>query len=142
MIVIDASALLKLVLDEEHSKETRAIVHGELGNGESIVAPELVFTETLNTLRTQNISGKKLAEAELAAAVDDLFEIFTRIDPVSTIDVGRNALKISIEHKLTVYDAVYIASSILKGAPLLTFDREMALAARKLHVEVMGYSDN
>jgi len=142
MMVIDASALIKLVLEEEHSKETRAIVNGELSKGESIIAPELVFTEALNTIRTQSMSSKKLAGKELDAAVDDLFETFIRIDPVSTVEIGRNALKISMEHKLTVYDAVYIASSLLKGAPLLTFDKDMALAARRLNVEVIGYPGN
>lgn len=138
MIVIDASALIKLVLDEVHSTEAKHVVDKELSLGEAVVAPDVIFAEALNVIRTQANSNKALAGTKLEGVVYDLFEIFRRIRIISTLETGERALEVAIEHKVTTYDAVYIVASIIKGASLLTFDKTMALTGKKLGIAIAG----
>jgi len=54
--------------------------------------------------------------------------------PLAVYEVG-NALRTSLRHGLTYYDAAYLAAALSLGAPLITDDRHLAEAARRAEIQ-------
>ena len=76
MMVLDASALVKLVLEEDNSDVARAIYKRELSSGERIVVPYLVLSESLNTIWKYHTLRKELDDEEFGQVLNDLLSIF------------------------------------------------------------------
>jgi predicted nucleic acid-binding protein len=58
-----------------------------------------------------------------------------RLAPFAQFDM---ILPLAREHALTVYDAIYLHLAMISRAPLATFDKRLASAAREVGVEVLG----
>ena len=121
-IVLDASAGLALVRQEDRSAEVSALVADRVGAG--IVVPPIFWLEVVNVLaRRHGYSGASVMEA-----VHTLEAI-----GIQTLETDRPALLSIIDlverHQLTAYDAAYLALADSQDAELATADRRMALAA-------------
>lgn len=121
-IVIDASAALSLVRAEpSHGLVARAI--GRAGS-RPLLVPEIFWVEIVNALVRRH---RMTMEAVLGAIVE--------LDGLGlqTIQLGRGGLLDSValmfEHRLTAYDASYLALAHAVDANLLTLDRQLAEAA-------------
>ncbi|MEM3661843.1 MAG: type II toxin-antitoxin system VapC family toxin [Candidatus Micrarchaeaceae archaeon] len=136
MIILDASALVKLVVDEEHSDIAREIYKKELAMREIILVPYLALPESLNTIWKYHTLKKKLSDREYESTLDDLFSIFNKLEKVQESSIAKLASEIAHVHKLPVYDAIYIAISRLRSAPLLTFDKLIARRSKELEVKL------
>ncbi len=118
--VVDASVCAKWFLDEEYSENARRLrdsfVKGRLG----IAGPSRLFYETLNALRY----SKLYDERELGLAAESLskygFDVWSPKGEVYT-----ETAHLSLGHDISIYDASYIAMSILLHAPFYTVDREL-----------------
>lgn len=137
MIVADASALFKLIVEEEHSRLVRQIFLKETSAGEPIVIPDVAVSEVLNILWVDYKIKKSINEAAFDSAIVSFDKILGNLDVIQAKALKDVALKIAVLRSITVYDSMYIASSLLKGAPLLSFDGEMRNAASKLGVNVL-----
>jgi predicted nucleic acid-binding protein len=126
MLVIDASALVDLLLDLPRSKLVRAHL---AGRGGGLHAPQLLDIEVLSSLRRLVRSGT-ISAARAGAAVADLLDI-----PVERYPHAILGARIwELRENFTTYDAVYVALAERlseKGLPLLTVDARFARAARK-----------
>ncbi len=131
MIVLDASALVELLLGTEqgHSIGTR-IADPTLG----LHVPHLADIEVVQTLR-RYVRESELDSAAAVSALDDL----------RSLDLERHAHEPLLERvwalrrNLTAYDAVYVALAEALDTILLTCDRKLARApgmARR--VELVG----
>lgn len=114
-VVIDASALVQVVLDPDAETLARRLI------GEDLHAPAHVRLESVNVLRRQRNAGL-LSPAES----DDAFAIVTaapvRLWPFESVaarawELGENA---------TTYDAAYLALAERLDAPLITHDGKLA----------------
>ncbi len=137
MIVVDASALIKLVVKEEHFELARKIVLKETAAGEPIEVPDLAISETLNALWANYARKKSITKDAYEIAVADFDKIIEGLDIIPAKSLKDVALKIAVLRDIAVYDSMYIASSLLKGAPLLTFDGPMRDAASELGITVL-----
>jgi predicted nucleic acid-binding protein len=134
-LIVDASALLRLVLAEPGGE----VVHRELLRrrtaGAARIVPSLLWVEILNVLARRHAwRGSALIEA--LHELDRLgFE---------TRDVGRSwavpILDAVERHGLTAYDAAYLVLAETTRSDLLTADRELARAAgsRAIYVDETG----
>ncbi len=118
--VVDASVCAKWFLDEDYSENARhlrdSFVKGRLG----ISVPSLLFYETLNALRYSGVYDEK----ELGLAAESLSKYgFDVWSPKG--EVYNDSAHLSIRHDISVYDASYVALSILLHAPFYTVDREL-----------------
>ena len=118
--VVDASVCAKWFLDEEYSENARRLrdsfVKGRLG----ISVPSLLFYETLNVLRYSKLYDEK----ELGLAAESLSKYgFDVWSPKGAVYI--ETAHISLGHDISVYDASYIAMSILLHAAFYTVDREL-----------------
>lgn len=121
MIVVDASALLEVLLRTEAAEavETRLFV-----SGETLHAPHLLDVEVAQVVRRYAAAGEIDSE-QGRAALDDLADFPLRRYPHDFLlprvwDLRAN---------LTAYDAVYVALAEALGAPLLTRDKRLAAGA-------------
>jgi predicted nucleic acid-binding protein len=117
-IVIDASALVELLL----RSETGARVERAIGTA-PLVAPDVVNPEVIQTLRGLERGGK-LTGARASKAVARLAESDVACVPTRALLREMWALRTN----LSAYDACYVALARALGAPLLTGDRRLSRA--------------
>ncbi len=131
MIVLDASAVLELLLGTTRGQEVaERIADPALG----LHVPHLADVEVAQALR-RYVRGGEIDEASAALALEDL----------RSLDVERHshepllARVWDLRENLTAYDAVYVALAEALDTKLLTCDRRLARApGMRSRVDVVG----
>jgi len=121
LIVLDASALVSILLDPGPSAEP--IRERVERPGESIHVPHLLDIEVLKVLRHHTLRGI-LAKERGATALQDLESTKLTRYPHTPL-LGRIW---DLRENLTAYDAAYIALAEALAAPLVTMDERLARA--------------
>jgi len=127
LIVVDASVLTDVLLERHVAVAAlrRELVGRE---HEQLSAPQVIDPETLNALRKLVLRGS-VTSRRATEAVSDLGK-FRLIRYPHELLVPRMW---ELRDRLTAYDAAYVAlAEVLGDAVLLTADRGMAAAARRL----------
>lgn len=130
--VIDTSALIRLFIPDGPIPEGfENFLRGvERGNNMAI-APELLLVESANVLDKKRKTDE-ISETESAQLLTDVLSIPIRYFPHGPLIPA--AFDLALEHRLTVYDAVYLALASAQGAMLFSADKDMQKIADKLHV--------
>jgi predicted nucleic acid-binding protein len=139
MMTIDANALVKLVIDEDQSEEVRSIAYETLSKDEPIIAPNIALYESMNVLWNYSVKKKKLNSDKALLAFDRLLQIWRQIKHVDSEDLHRISMTIALDSKLTAYDSLYVATSILYKSPLLTFDKEILSKANRIGITLVKH---
>lgn len=123
MIVVDASALIELLLRRPGAPKTIAAI----SDRRALHAPQLVDTEVLHVLRRWVLRDwLSLARAEIA--LDDLREL-----PLVHHDHRPLRDRVwRLRERMSAYDATYVSLAEALGATLVTADRRLARAATEL----------
>lgn len=126
-IVIDTSALIAVIVGEP---ERKRIV--EFTTGNTLIGPGSIPWEIGNAFSAMFKQDKlTLDEAKKG------FAIFVNI-PLRYVEPDFvNALKISKQTNMYAYDAYFLDCAIRHKAPLLTLDRRLLTAAKKINVATM-----
>jgi predicted nucleic acid-binding protein len=124
-IVVDASVIVALYVDEPSSAPARAALRHSMEAGDELHAPDLLLVECANALWKRVGRGDLEREAAMAA-----------IGALSTLeDLNRHplderlvppALSLALAHSLTAYDAVYAALAVQLGGTVITVDSRFA----------------
>lgn len=123
MIVLDASALVDLLLRRRTASRTVAAI----GDERAIHAPHLVDTEVLHVLRRW-VAREWLPLARAAAALDDLDDL-----PVVHHDHRPLRARVwGLRERMSACDATYVSLAEALDATLVTADRRLARAAGAL----------
>ena len=130
MIVLDASALLELLLDTPAGRRVSILLEDA---ALAIHAPHLIDVETISVLR-RFARERVIDEAQAEAAIEDLL----------ALDLQRHSHEGLLERcwtlrkNISVYDAIYVALSEALEATLVTCDSRLARApGTKIRVEVV-----
>lgn len=121
--VIDASVLVKLLLEEEYSEQAHRLLR-QLEEDESIewLAPDLVYAETANAL-WKRVRKQELTVQDAQSMMDALVgEILVRLVPsVALLD---EAFRIAnkLRHN-AIYDCLYLALAVVEEARFVTADK-------------------
>ena len=130
MIVVDASALLEVLLRTDASEAIEARLFGD----ETLHAPHVLDLEVTQVLRRYERLGH-LDGARAAEALEDLMSFRIERYPHDLFLPRVWALRANA----TAYDACYLALAEALGAPLLTRDRRLAaIPGHGADVEVIG----
>jgi len=114
--VVDASFAAKWLIKEEHSDRADAVLAG----GHVLRAPDLIFAELTNVLRTWTRSG--VIDRRVAASmVNDLEGLGLDSSPIRPL--APLALDLALEYSISGYDALYLALATTEPCQLLTADR-------------------
>lgn len=117
-VVVDASAALKWVLEEEGSAAAR-----ELLDKDVLHAPDFMLLEVANVLWAKARRGV-LTRSEADTAFQALAAVPLVLTPLA--ELTRPARSLAFALDLTVYDAVYAALAQQLDCPLATADEKLA----------------
>ena len=131
MIVVDASALLEVLLATEAGQR---VADRLFAPGETLHAPHLIDLEVAQVLRRYVRSGE-VGAARGAEALDDLGDI-----PIARYPHDIFLPRIwELRHAVTAYDAAYLALAEALEAPLATRDQALGRApGHHARVEVVS----
>jgi predicted nucleic acid-binding protein len=127
--VIDASVAMRFVLTEDLSDKALLILEDFKNGISELIAPKLIEYEVGNALwmaAIRNIIKKDDAE-------ESIFSIIKfGIGSINlNSEEAKNALKWSIENKITYYDSVYVLASKKVKAIFITADDKLYNCAKK-----------
>lgn len=111
-MIVDASVALKWVIREDGSDAARAL----LGR-ETLIAPDLVFSEIANCLWKKWRRGELASVPQLVARLPALL----KVEPTANLTV--RAVEIAIQLAHPAYDCVYLALAEAINDRILTADR-------------------
>lgn len=120
MIIIDASALIELLLRTELGAKVEGRV---LAPEERLHAPHLLDVEIAQVLR-RLVQLKQITTSRAKEALDDHLELF--IERASPRELLQRIWE--LRDSLTAYDAAYIALAEALAAPVVTCDAKLARA--------------
>lgn len=129
MIVVDASAILELLLN---TRRATRVADRLFVTGETLHVPHLLDLEVAQALRRYAAAGA-LTEERGDQALEDLADLPLERYPHNLfLDRIRQ-----LRHNLTAYDAAYVALAEALGAPLATRDAALARARHRARVELL-----
>jgi predicted nucleic acid-binding protein len=119
--VIDASVVVKLFFEEEHSDAAEQWVQavGEL------LAPDLIWAEVANVI-WKRYDRREIDEAEARQLLADCLRLPLKISPSSGL--VEPALELALRTKRTVYDCLYLALAVKTKAVLVSADKRFVNA--------------
>ncbi|MCE4611687.1 MAG: type II toxin-antitoxin system VapC family toxin [Desulfurococcales archaeon] len=130
-MVLDASFLVKLVLEEEGSESARALAKSWAIKGEVLGVPDLALPEALNAIWKHTSKIKDIGVEEALNSVKDLLRLWATMKVYSSKDLALEAFKLALKEDITVYDALYIHLARSTGSGLATFDEKLSNVAEK-----------
>jgi len=135
MFVLDCSAAMPWVFEDESSTESEAILHRLQAEGAFV--PGVWPLEVCNALLVALRRGR-LAEQKSERFVAALEGLPITVDEQAQGHVFDQVLPLARQHGLSSYDAAYLELALRKKAPLATLDAGLARAAQAAGVEVLG----
>ena len=128
MRVIDASVVVKLLIEEDGSDLARELVRE--GGG---VIPDLLFIEVANTLATKT----NLAPIQVEEGLDLIYELGLRVENIDK-KLLIEASIMAKQKETAVYDMLYAVLAKKLGVELVTADMKFASKAKFSFVKVLG----
>ena len=114
--VVDASVIVKWLVNEDHSEKAA----GLLDMGWTLVAPALVFAKAANALWAMRRRGD-ITTSDLTYAVDVLQAVPVSLPvPMPRLTAAAARLAADLDHP--VYDCFYLALAVQTQYPVVTAD--------------------
>jgi predicted nucleic acid-binding protein len=123
-IVLDASAALKLVLEEEGSDRVRELVIG----AETLIAPDFLMLEASNVLAIM-ARRNLITQSDAQASLDALAAAPIRFAPSQPHFA--EAYRLAVNLGRSAYDSLYLALALSERGVLVTADRRFAEAVQR-----------
>ncbi len=127
--MIDSSIFVKYLSREEGWKEA------ERHLTRPVTVP-LALKEVANALRTKTLAGEVAPED----AKQMIAKVASMVRLVSQEALMGDSFQISVDHQITVYDALFIAAAIHSKEELVTCDEKQARVGRELGLRVVVVS--
>ena len=138
--VIDLSALVRLYIPDGPIPEgLEEFMRGVERGSHIAIAPELLLVEAANVLNKKR-KINEITEAESVQLLNDILLMPIRYFPHGPFISA--AFDLAREHKLTLYDAVYLALAVEHGAVLFSADEDICRIAGKLSLSAIAESVN
>ena len=117
--VFDSSAFIALIPPERYSSWVDQMIVGS----KTLVSLDLAVYEVSNALWKKYSKLGVLREGDVYMALEKFFEFIKTIFEIYRYsDVIEDAVRISLEHDITVYDAAYVALADRLGGTYITLD--------------------
>jgi predicted nucleic acid-binding protein len=137
MIVIDASAVIKLIITEKDSDKARRAFNVLTEKGEPLLAPDIIFSEVMNGLWKHNVLLKDINKKQFDLARLSLYSVYDGLGISSQTELAEDAIKLAVDNRITFYDSLYAALSIKMRSPLFTFDNPLKDKAEEVGFETL-----
>lgn len=120
--VLDASVVIKWYLEEELLDRALKL-KDKIGNdGANVAVPRLFFVEAANVLWKKVILGKSggLKRSDAKGIFSRILDLPFHV--IEEDEILLKALDLSVDYKISIYDAMYVASALRFKAQLVTAD--------------------
>ncbi len=117
--VIDASIVAKWFLNESDTDKALQLREDHLSGKILLVAPELLFSEVLNTLRYKGRDQKALESAQ-----ELLWDIQLHVEHTNSF-LLKKAISLALQYNLSLYDALYAALAQIHSCPIVTANEKL-----------------
>jgi predicted nucleic acid-binding protein len=125
MPIVDSSVFVRYLTREEGWEEAEKYLARP-------VTLALALKEVANALRTKTLSGDvNPDDAKLMIA-----RVASMVRLVDQGDLLVDSYQVAVDHRITVYDALFIVAALRSGEDLVTCDDQQAIVARVLGVKV------
>jgi predicted nucleic acid-binding protein len=122
--VVDASVAVKIFVPEVLSDEARKVFERfARENGAELIVPDFFFIECANVF-WKWVQRSAYPSKDAQEHLRDLASLGLTVIPAQVI--ADEALRIALKHKITAYDACYVATASLLKLPLITADEKLA----------------
>ncbi len=125
-IVADASVVVKFFVNEENSENARRLMDALISKEVLFLEPPLLEYEVLNAM----LNSKNRYEM---SQINDVVKALANYNfTVSDINEALfvEAIKMSIEYRISIYDAVYVALASITNSRLYTADKGLIDAVK------------
>jgi predicted nucleic acid-binding protein len=136
-IVVDASVIAALYVEEPLSMPARSALLRAREAGDDLHAPDLVLIECANAL------WKRVGRGELDR--DSAMSAMSALSSLEDLDchpldgyLTPPALSLAIAHSLTAYDAAYAALAVQLGGTVISGDRRFVERASEVGLPVVS----
>ncbi|MGV9172914.1 MAG: type II toxin-antitoxin system VapC family toxin [Promethearchaeia archaeon] len=119
-IVVDANVIVKWYIEEKNSEQAQMLQMKFIERELDLIVPSLFYFEVLNALKYSNL----FIQQELNQAGESLENYGFTIITIEK-EIRKQMVKIAINHDISIYDAAYIALSIMIDKPLFTADEKI-----------------
>ncbi len=123
LVVVDASVAVKWVIPEDYSGEALALLRDHLEGRVEAHAPALMLLEAASALRRYVVRGV-LSPGQALEALQLIAESEPVLEEVDKT-LSEEALRMSLDLGVTVYDAAYLALASRLGASFYTADEKL-----------------
>lgn len=127
-MIIDASILASFLIKDEFYDLSEKFLREHAGE---LKAPDIIIAEVANVIWKHIVVVRRIP----SNLVDDLIDLFyvlvTTIETYDSLPLLKDAFKISIDVKISIYDALYIALSLNSRDKFATFDRTLFESVRE-----------
>jgi len=134
-LVLDASVTLSWCFADEAADVSAVALDAVVARG--ALAPPLWRIEVANAL-TSALRRKRIDAAFREASLADLAALPIALDAETDSHVWSTTLRLADQHRLTVYDAIYLELAQRRRLALATLDEALRAAARGCGVELFG----
>jgi predicted nucleic acid-binding protein len=136
-LVLDSSATLAWIYDEETTEAIRALFDRVADEGAMV--PALWRLEVANSL-TVAIRRHRIDAEFRRAALADLALLDISTDQHTDGQAWSGTLHLADRYRLTVYDAAYLELAQRREVPLATLDKDLRAAAQAAGTALLGES--
>jgi len=132
VIVIDASSLAKYILKEENWIKIEEIIKTN-----DMYSIDHITKEVLNTIWKHHVILNTISLETAQEKIEILKKMIKEkmIILENEEEYYDEAIKIALNHKITVYDALYIAQAKKYNTTLITSDKTQATTAEKIKIK-------
>lgn len=123
-IVVDTSAIISVITNEQHKSQLIKITRGE-----ELIAPESLHWEIGNAFSA--MFKRKRIDIKVAKKAIKYYQMI----PIRFVEISLDgSLEIAFKYKIYAYDAYFIACALTYKLPLLTLDNRLIEVAKKVGI--------
>jgi predicted nucleic acid-binding protein len=129
--VLDCSVTMAWCFEDESTEATDLIL--ERLSGSTAIVPTIWPLEVANVLLLAK-KKKRIAELQVASFIDALTTLPIVVDQSTSSKAMHSIFTVAAQTDLTIYDAAYLELAFREQIPLLTLDKGLLTAAKKLNI--------
>lgn len=138
-VVVDASAMLSLILSESSGPPIESCIRSVLSMNGQLLVPSLFWYEVINGLISA-VKRSRIQKEELTAIEVDITALPISTDIIPPAFIRQRIRELSIDQNLTGYDASYLELANRYQLKLITLDEHL-LSLRKIYPNITDLRD-